>query len=72
MEYRCNVCGQKVKDDVFVYIDHTEDHIIEEIKVQHPDWEELERDIAINNKTCPQKGTAYIQDSNATVFVKAS
>jgi len=40
MEYRCSVCGQKVTGDTLVYIDHTEGHIFEEIKAQHPDWEE--------------------------------
>ena len=37
-EYQCSVCGKKVKDDLLVYIGHTETHIIDEIKKYHPEW----------------------------------
>lgn len=40
MEYQCSVCGAKVRDGLMVYIDHTERHIIDEIKSHHPDWAE--------------------------------
>jgi len=52
MEYQCSVCGQKVKGNALVYIKHTEGHIIEEIKVQHPDWEE-------NSGLCPKCEAYY-------------
>lgn len=38
MDYQCSLCGKKVGDDLVVYIDHTERHIIDEIKAHHPDW----------------------------------
>jgi len=47
VEYHCSVCSQKVKGDVLVYFDHTEVHIFEQIKLQHPDWEE-------NSGLCPK------------------
>ncbi|MCK5178139.1 MAG: hypothetical protein KAR32_01305, partial [Candidatus Omnitrophica bacterium] len=37
-EYKCSVCGEHLKDDLLVYVDHTEEHIIEEIRAHHPDW----------------------------------
>ena len=40
MEYKCSVCNAKVKGDLLVYIDHTEQHIMDEIKARHPDWVE--------------------------------
>ena len=40
MEYQCGVCGQKVGHDMIVYIDHTEKHIVDVIKSEHPDWVE--------------------------------
>lgn len=38
MGYKCNVCGEHVEGDLLVYIDHTEGHIMEEIRADHPDW----------------------------------
>jgi 5-methylcytosine-specific restriction endonuclease McrA len=38
MEYECSVCKGKVEGDVLVYMNHTESHIIEEIKNRHPEW----------------------------------
>ena len=40
MEYRCSVCGESVEDDVLVYIDHAERYIMDEIRADHPEWEE--------------------------------
>ena len=40
MEYQCSICGEKIKDDLLVYINHTQEHIIDEIKSSHPDWVE--------------------------------
>lgn len=40
MVYTCSACGEKVKGDVLVYINHTEQHIIDEIKAKHPEWVE--------------------------------
>jgi len=38
MDYKCSVCGEKVKEGALAYIDYTETHIIELIKVSHPQW----------------------------------
>jgi len=40
MEYKCSVCKNEVEGDLLVYIDHTEKHIMDEIKASHPDWVE--------------------------------
>ena len=40
MGYKCSVCGQKVNGDLKVFLDHTENHIIDHIKAKHPDWVE--------------------------------
>ena len=42
MEYKCSTCSEKVDGDLLVYIDHTEQHIMDEIKVSHPEWEETD------------------------------
>ncbi len=38
MEYRCPVCGQVMTDDLKAYVDHTERHIVAEIRKRHPEW----------------------------------
>jgi hypothetical protein len=38
MAYRCSICKKKVEGDLLVYINHTEEHIISEIRADHPDW----------------------------------
>ncbi len=40
MDYKCGVCGEVVKDDLRVFMNHTEDHIVEIIKQAHPEWVE--------------------------------
>jgi len=40
MVYKCSVCHQEVEDDLMVYINHTEAHIMNEIRANHPDWVE--------------------------------
>ena len=37
MVYKCSVCGKDVKDDLLVYINHTEEHIVDEIRAHHPE-----------------------------------
>ncbi len=38
MEYKCSVCGDQVEGDLVVFTEHTEKHIIDEIKSTHPEW----------------------------------
>jgi len=42
MRYQCSVCHEEVAHDLLKYIDHTEAHIIDEIKSAHPEWKEKE------------------------------
>jgi len=42
MDYLCSVCRQKVSGDMLVYVDHTEKHVIDLVKHDHPDW--IEKD----------------------------
>jgi len=36
--YQCPICGEPIDKDIAVYIDHTEQHIVDEIKKDHPNW----------------------------------
>jgi len=38
MEYKCSTCNEEIDGDLLIYIDHTEEHIMDEIKLSHPDW----------------------------------
>jgi len=40
MEYTCSICGDKVGKELLLFIDHTESHIVDEIKAKHPEWDE--------------------------------
>ena len=40
MEYICGVCGEKIKDDLVLFKNHTEKHIIDLVKKEHPNWVE--------------------------------
>lgn len=52
MQYKCSVCGEKVDGDLLAYIKHTETHIINHIKKDHPDWIE-------KNGLCPKCENFY-------------
>ena len=36
--YTCPTCGESVERDLLVFLHHTDQHIIEAIKNQHPEW----------------------------------
>jgi len=38
MEYTCSVCSQTVAGDLIVYKEHTEKHILDLVKHDHPEW----------------------------------
>lgn len=40
MEYICGVCAEKIKGDLVLFKDHTEKHIIDLVKKEHPHWVE--------------------------------
>ncbi len=39
-QYHCSECGKQVDGDLLVYIKHTEDHIVDEVRKKNPDWAE--------------------------------
>ena len=40
MDYVCPVCGTSVSENLREYIEHTEKHVIDVIKLKHPEWVE--------------------------------
>jgi len=42
LNYICPICHDSIKDDLAIYMNHTEGHIIDVIKEQHPEWSEKE------------------------------
>jgi hypothetical protein len=40
MKYKCDVCGKVVSGDLKVYRDHSDRHIVDILKLEHPDWTE--------------------------------
>jgi len=38
--YKCPLCGKAVARDAALFLDHTHQHVIDEIKKGHPDWVE--------------------------------
>lgn len=36
--YRCPLCGKTMNRDLAVFMDHTNQHVIDKIKVAHPEW----------------------------------
>jgi hypothetical protein len=40
MEFVCPTCGKVMERELLHIIDHTEGHIVQEIKKKHPSWED--------------------------------
>ena len=38
MEYQCSLCREKVEGDLITLKDHTDNHVIDLIKHDHPEW----------------------------------
>ncbi len=38
MEFICPTCGKKLPRELLIIIPHTEEHIMDAIKKNHPDW----------------------------------
>ena len=36
--YQCPLCGRRLARDLVVYLNHTEEHVMEQIKKEHPEW----------------------------------
>lgn len=39
-EYQCPICGEKMQRDLIRFLDHGNQHVIDSIKKQHPNWVE--------------------------------
>ena len=37
-DYKCPLCSRKMNRNLAVYLDHTQKHVIEQIKKEHPEW----------------------------------
>ena len=64
MDYQCSACGQVVKGDLLVYVDHTEKHIVDLLKHDHPDWVET-------NGVCQKCIDYYKAELKGSVFKDA-
>jgi len=53
MEYTCGVCGKKVGQDLIIFKDHTDAHIIDAVKRDHPEW--------VDDKGICQKCVSFYQ-----------
>ena len=65
MDYVCSVCGQKVAADLMVFKLHTEKHIIDLVKHDHPNWIDSEG-------LCKKCFDYYKQEINGTTFKDAA
>ncbi len=65
MEYVCTVCQKKIPGDMIVYLDHTEKHIIDLVKNDHPDW--IEKD-----GICKACAEYYHSEIEGSVFKDAA
>lgn len=39
-DYTCPLCGRKVRRDLALFLNHTNEHVIDAIKKEHPEWVE--------------------------------
>ena len=62
--YICSVCKQKIDGDVIEYKDHTDKHIVDLIKHDHPDWEE-------KDGLCPKCYEYYRAEITGSIFKDA-
>jgi 5-methylcytosine-specific restriction endonuclease McrA len=64
MQYTCAVCQQKVDGDLIIYQEHTDKHIIDLVKHDHPEWAE-------KDGMCRKCFEYYQSEINATIFKDA-
>ena len=64
MEYTCSLCQAKVSGDVVTFTDHTEQHIVDLIKHDHPDW-------AGSDGVCRKCYEYYKQELAGSIFKDA-
>ena len=64
MDYTCSVCQNKVSGDLMVYKDHTDKHIVDLVKHDHPDWVE-------NDGLCKKCFDYYQSEIRGSLFKDA-
>ncbi len=64
MAYQCSVCKQKVEGDLIYFKDHTEKHIVDLVKHDHPEWTE-------KNGVCKQCYDYYRGEIEGSIFKDA-
>ena len=64
MNYLCSVCNQKVSADLMVYKMHTENHIVDLVKHDHPNWIE-------SNGLCQKCLKYYEEEIKGSTFKDA-
>ncbi|MGE0266983.1 MAG: hypothetical protein AB7S78_00825 [Candidatus Omnitrophota bacterium] len=65
MPYTCSVCNQTVSGDLVYFKEHTDRHIIDLVKHDHPDWVDT-------NGLCPQCVEYYRSEINGSIFKDAA
>ncbi len=63
--YTCSACQQKVEGGLVEFKDHTEQHIIDLIKHDHPHWQEADG-------LCPKCYEYYKAEITGSVFKDAT
>ena len=64
MSFHCSVCNQDVSGDLVNVTDHTERHIVDLIKHDHPNWVE-------QNGVCQKCLDYYRSEINGSIFKDA-
>lgn len=65
MLYTCSVCQAKIDGDILALKDHSEQHIVDLIKHDHPDW-------IANDGVCHKCYDYYKKEINGSTFKDAS
>ena len=63
--YQCALCQDKIENDLLVYHGHVEQHIVEIIKRDHPEWSEKDGmcQKCLEYLRAQLKGTPFQDDS---------
>ena len=62
--YVCSVCQEKIAGDLVLYKDHTDRHIVELVKHDHPEWTQADG-------LCPKCYEYYKAEINGSIFKDA-
>lgn len=64
MAYSCSVCGEKIEGDLVTLQEHTDKHIIDLLKYDHPEWVK-------SNGICPKCVEYYRTEIQGGIFKDA-